>query len=156
MIRRATSGDVEAVARLHREVRAACLPWLPDLHAPVEILAYFRDRVFPAAEVWVAGTDTLDGYCAVRPGWVDHLYIRVECQHRGLGTALLAKAMVGSTRLLLWTFQRNEGAIGFYRTRGFRVLRETDGSGNEEREPDVLLEWMPDGVLEKGGEGSAP
>jgi hypothetical protein len=25
--------------------------------------------------------------------------------------------------------------------RGFRVVRETDGSRNDEREPDMLMEW---------------
>ena len=142
MIRRATPTDAEAVAHLHREVRAACLPYLPDLHAPAEDLAYFRDRVFPPCEVWVAGTDTLDGYCAFRPGWVDHLYVRPERHHLGLGTALLGRAMAVNARLLLWTFQRNTNAIAFYQARGFRLVRETDGSRNEEREPDSLLEWM--------------
>jgi putative acetyltransferase len=141
MIRRATPADVAAVARLHREVRAACLPYLPDLHTPADILAFFRDRVFPTCEVWVAGTDTLDGFCAFRPGWVDHLYIRPERHRLGLGTALLGRAMAVNTRLLLWTFQRNTSAIAFYSARGFRLLRETDGSRNEERAPDALLEW---------------
>ena len=79
--------------------------------------------------------------CGFRPGWVDHLYIRPERHHLGLGTALLGQAMAVNTRLLLWTFQRNTSAIGFYRARGFRLLRETDGSRNEEHEPDALLEW---------------
>ena len=141
MIRRAAPSDIPAVARLHREVRAACLPWLPELHAPLEELVFFRDRVFPASEVWVVGADTLDGYCAFRPGWVDHLYIRPERHHQGLGTALLGRAMAVNAALRLWTFQRNADAIRFYRARGFRLLRATDGSRNEEREPDVLLGW---------------
>jgi putative acetyltransferase len=141
MIRLATPGEVVAVARLHREVRAACLPCLPDLHTPAEILGFFRDRVFPSNEVWVAGADTLDGFCAFRACWVDHLYIRPERHRLGLGTALLGEAMAVNARLRLWTFQRNTGAIAFYRARGFRLVRETDGSGNEEREPDALFEW---------------
>ena len=141
MIRRATLADVEAVARLHREVRLACLPYLPDLHTPAEILGYFRGRVFPTSEVWVAAGETLDGFCAFRPGWVDHLYIRPECHRQGLGTALLDRAIAANTHLQLWTFQRNINAISFYRARGFRLVRATDGSRNEEREPDVLLEW---------------
>ena len=141
MIRRASHADIAAVARLHHAVRLACLPYLPDLHPPASILAFFRDRVFPTCDVWVAGADTLDGFCAFRPGWVDHLYIRPECHRQGLGTALLGEAMAANTHLQLWTFQRNNNAIRFYRARGFRLVRETDGSGNEEREPDVLMEW---------------
>jgi putative acetyltransferase len=141
MIRRATPADVEAVARLHIAVLKASLPYLPDLHAPASVHAFFRDHVFPTSEIWVAATEALDGFCAFRPGWVDHLYIRPERHRQGLGTALLGKAMAVNTRLQLWAFQRNINAIRFYRMRGFRVIRETDGSRNDEREPDALLEW---------------
>jgi hypothetical protein len=41
----------------------------------------------------------------------------------------------------LWTFQRNTRSRLFYALQGFREVRRTDGQGNEEREPDVLLEW---------------
>ena len=90
-IRPATPQDVEAVARLFRAVRTACLPYLPDLHSPAEELWFFRERVFPECTVWVAGEAAIDGFCAWRPGWVDHLYIRPECHGQGLGTALLAR-----------------------------------------------------------------
>ena len=43
--------------------------------------------------------------------------------------------------LRLWVFQENVGARRFYERRGFRLVRETDGAGNEEKEPDALLEW---------------
>jgi hypothetical protein len=43
--------------------------------------------------------------------------------------------------LRLWVFRRNAAAIRFYAARGFRCLAQTDGSGNEEREPDALYEW---------------
>ena len=35
-LRRAVPADMPAVARLHRAVREACLPYLPDLHTPEE------------------------------------------------------------------------------------------------------------------------
>jgi hypothetical protein len=43
--------------------------------------------------------------------------------------------------LELWVFQRNDAAREFYARHGFIELRRTDGSGNEEREPDVRLAW---------------
>jgi ribosomal protein S18 acetylase RimI-like enzyme len=138
-IRRGQTDDAEAVARLLRAVQRACLPYLPDLHTPEEDLAFFRDRVFAECEVWIAGA--IDGFIAFRPGWVDHLYVRPECHGQGIGRALLAVAMNSQAPLRLWVFQRNTAAIGFYRSRGFREIERTDGSGNEEREPDVLMEW---------------
>jgi putative acetyltransferase len=141
-IRPATSQDVEAVAHLFRLVRVACLPYLPDLHTPAEELAFFRDRVFPWCSVWVGGEAGIDGFCAWRPGWVDHLYIHPDCHGQGLGTALLSRAMAAHSSLRLWAFQRNAQALRFYDARGFRVIERTDGSRNEEREPDALLQWV--------------
>ena len=72
---------------------------------------------------------------------MDHLYVRPERQAQGIGTALLAQAMAAHSPLRLWAFQRNAQALRFYAARGFRVIEHTDGSRNEEREPDALLEW---------------
>lgn len=140
-IRPATPADIKAVARLHRAVRTACLPYLPELHTPEEDLRFFRERVFPTCTVWVGGGTRLAGYIAFRDGWVDHLYVEPAAQGRGLGSALLNQAMVGRSHLKLWVFQKNTPAIGFYARRGFRLVELTDGSGNEESEPDALYEW---------------
>jgi GNAT superfamily N-acetyltransferase len=62
-------------------------------------------------------------------------------QRRGLGTELLQVARSSFDRLHLWTFQRNLPARQFYEARGFALVRETDGAGNEEKEPDALYLW---------------
>jgi ribosomal protein S18 acetylase RimI-like enzyme len=54
---------------------------------------------------------------------------------------LLDKAKERNSELQLWTFQRNVSAIRFYQANGFRLVRETDGAVNEEREPDALFAW---------------
>lgn len=54
---------------------------------------------------------------------------------------LLGLAKAVSPTLCLWTVQRNQSAQGFYKLRGFDVLKQTDGSANEEHEPDVLYWW---------------
>lgn len=141
-IRRTHAQDAKAVARLHRLVRRASLPFLPDRHTPDEDLWFFRNHVFLECEVWVAEGDGIDGFVAFHEGWVDHLYVRPERQREGIGTALLAWAMQTQPLLRLWTFQRNEAAIRFYAARGFREIERTDGSRNEEREPDILFGWV--------------
>jgi putative acetyltransferase len=141
-IRRADAGDAAAVARLFRAVRRTCLPFLPELHTPDEDLGFFRDRVFADCEVWVTQADAIDGFIAFRTGWVDHLYIHPERHRQGLGKSLLALAMNSSSPLRLWAFQRNTAAISFYRACGFREIERTDGTHNEEREPDVLMERL--------------
>ncbi len=142
MIRRAGLSDAAALAALHRAVRAACLPYLPDLHTPEEDLRFFRDHVLADCTVWVVGEESaIGGFCAVRPGWMDHLYVDTARQGTGIGSALLARAMQGADHLRLYVFQRNTRAIRFYEARGFRLVARTDGSRNEEREPDALYAW---------------
>jgi GNAT superfamily N-acetyltransferase len=84
------------------------------------------------------------GFAALGDDMLNHLYVEPEAQGGGIGAALIAHAKEqrpGGFRL--WTFRRNEGARRFYERLGFCVVELTDGSRNEEREPDVLYAWVP-------------
>jgi ribosomal protein S18 acetylase RimI-like enzyme len=63
-----------------------------------------------------------------------------------VGTSLLTVAQDASDRLQLWTFQRNTNARRFYERHGFALVRRTDGSRNEAKEPDALYLWARDGA----------
>jgi putative acetyltransferase len=79
---------------------------------------------------------------SLRPGWVDQLYVAPGHQGRGIGRRLLDLAKERSEGgLELWTFQVNDRARRFYERNGFAAVELTDGSGNEEREPDVRYRW---------------
>jgi putative acetyltransferase len=142
-VRPARADESDGLAALFRLSREAALPYLPDLHTPEQDRAFFRERVFVTCEVWVAESDgTTAGFCAVRDGWIDHLYVHPAHQRRGFGAVLVRKAMEKNDRLKLWTFQRNVNARAFYEAQGFHCVRLTDGRDNEEREPDALYEWV--------------
>lgn len=83
----------------------------------------------------------LIGFIAFRRGWIDQLYVLPARQCQGVGEALLTIAKDASSELQLWTFQRNAPARPFYEKRDFTALEESDGSRNEEREPDILYRW---------------
>lgn len=134
--------DMDAAARVMRKSFDQRLPWLSGLHTPDEDTQYFRDILYPRCAVWGGIVDgELSGIVAFRDAWIDQLYILPDCQSRGLGTALLDVAKSHHSYLQLWAFQRNVGARRFYERRGFRLVEETDGSRNEEKEPDVRYEW---------------
>ena len=141
LIRRAGVDESDEVATIHRVSRETAMPFLPVLHTPEQDRLFFRTRVFPVCEVWVADDDGITGFIAFHEGWIDHLYVLPNRLRRGYGRALLDKAKERNSALQLWTFQRNLNAIAFYRANGFHVVRETDGIDNEEREPDALLAW---------------
>lgn len=145
MVRRARPGDADALAELFRAARAEAMPWLPNLHSADDDRRFFLEVCIPRQDVWVAELHhRVAGFAALAEGFLNHLYVHPESQGRGIGTALWARAKETYPRgFRLWVFQRNERARRFYEARGAVVLRLTDGTGNEEREPDALYEWRP-------------
>ena len=97
-------------------------------------------------ETWVARLDGhVVGFLTLIGDDLDQLYLRPGHYRRGIGSLLLTKAKERSAgRLHLFTFQRNERARAFYEAHGFRIVNLSDGSRNEEGEPDVLYEWLGD------------
>ncbi|MFN3514546.1 MAG: GNAT family N-acetyltransferase [Phenylobacterium sp.] len=143
-LQRAGPEDAAVVAVLHRLTVRLSLPFLPELHTPEADLRFFSERLLPDNETWLAQiADAPAGYVAFKPGWISHLYVHPEHQGRGVGGALLAKALKDRAPRRLWTFQKNLRARRFYEARGFVLVRLTDGRDNEEREPDALYEWRP-------------
>ena len=144
-IRSARSDDAEAIANVHLDSRREAMPWLPVLHSREETIAYFAGHVLHNEEVFVAEMNKLVvGFIAMEGNYVAHLYIAPSYQGRGIGDKLLAMAKeLRPSGLTLLTFQRNARARRFYEARGFVASEFTDGSRNEEREPDVLHAWLP-------------
>ncbi|MHB1067799.1 MAG: GNAT family N-acetyltransferase [Candidatus Nanopelagicales bacterium] len=141
VVRRALPADADAIAALFARSRAASMPWLPVLHAPDEDREYFAGEVRDATGWLVEEAGRVLGVAVARPGWLSHLYVDVDCQGRGVGTALLDRVVQDAgPGLRAWAFQRNYRARAFYSARGFVEVDRTDGSGNEERTPDVLLQ----------------
>lgn len=140
--RRATSDESDTVAAVARKSREHFLPYLPKLHSLEGDKKFYRNRVFPECEVWVVkDNQELVGFCAFKEDWVEHLYLLPTHVGKTLGRSLLKKAQESHALLQLWVFQRNSRAISFYERNGFQKVRETNGASNEERLPDVLLEW---------------
>jgi GNAT superfamily N-acetyltransferase len=147
-LRPAEPKDADAIADVYLASRKASMPYLPELHSDEETRAWIRDVILTRNEVWVAAAgDRVDGFLALNGEVLEHIYVAPRLQGSGLGSALLAKAkQLRPNGFRLWVFQRNMQARGFYEARGMRVVQFSDGSGNEEREPDVLYEWVPDGA----------
>lgn len=142
-IRRAESRDIPVVVRIFNASRKHSLPYLPHIHSAEEDLEYFQNRVFASQEVFLAEEEGRTiGFIAFDKDWLHHLYLLPEAQGRKVGAFLLRIAQKNSRRLQLWLFRRNRRAIQFYERHGFRLIEETDGAGNEEKEPDARYEWQ--------------
>jgi chorismate mutase/GNAT superfamily N-acetyltransferase len=144
LLRPAVADDVPAIARAFLEARAAAVPAMPPpVHTAEEVHAYHHERLAAGEDLWVAEVEgRVVGYCHVVGAWLDALYVTPEAAGRGIGTALLD--LVRSLRpdgFALWVFLTNEPARRFYRRHGLVELESTDGSGNEERAPDLRMAW---------------
>jgi putative acetyltransferase len=141
-LRRAEASDAEACGDiLNAWIDAR--DWMPRVHAPEDVRAFYRDFVLPHREVWVTG-DPVEAFLAMDAEGTTVTSLYVARPGRGIGKALLDHAKVGRDRLSLWTFQANEGARRFYAREGLAEVRMTEGD-NKEGLPDVLLEWVRDG-----------
>lgn len=142
MLRQLELEDMDRAAAVLRASFDHALPNLAGLHTPEEDRSLFRKHLFTTCELWgYFDRFELVGVIAFREGWIDQLYVAPWSQRQGVGTALLQVAQSQSRTLKLWTFQRNEVARRFYERHGFTLIEETDGSANEEKEPDAMYSW---------------
>ncbi|MFJ4482276.1 GNAT family N-acetyltransferase [Streptomyces longwoodensis] len=162
-LRRATAADAPAVADVYLRSFAAALPTVVRPRTDDEVRAYIRDVVVPHRDTWVAvhtgdhggtsgnggsssdhGSGEVVGLMVLDGEVLSQLYLAPEWRGRGIGDRFVSLAQERSPRgLTLWTFQVNEPAHRFYERHGFTAVEFTDGSGNEEREPDVRYVWRP-------------
>jgi GNAT superfamily N-acetyltransferase len=146
-IRQATAEDADAIADLYTAARIRAVPQMPPaLHTNAEDRAYVARRVREAdVTMWVAERgDELLGFATCTPTFLDSLYVHPDLKGQGIGSLLLD--VVEATHpegYELWVFASNTGARRLYARRGLVEVEHTDGSGNEEKAPDVRMAWRP-------------
>ncbi|MET9513436.1 GNAT family N-acetyltransferase [Streptomyces flavidovirens] len=144
--RAAGPDDAAAVADVWLRSYDAALPTVKRAHGDDAVRDFFRYVVVPEQETWVAESGgAVVGMMALEPGRIEQLYLAPEHRGLGIGDRFVQLAKERSPGgLELWTFQVNEPAHRFYERHGFRAAERTDGSRNEEREPDVRFVWAPE------------
>ncbi|NGO49934.1 GNAT family N-acetyltransferase [Mesorhizobium camelthorni] len=136
-LRPATGSDARDIARIMRAALGS-FAWMPTVHTPDEDLAFISGTVLPLQRVTVAEAgEGIVGFIAVHGEWVEQLYIDPAWTGRGIGSRLLEQATAGMTEVKLHCFQANSGARRFYERHGFTAAKFGDGSGNEEKLPDI-------------------
>lgn len=147
LIRPAQPADADAVADIYLAARRRFLPYAPIAHSEADVRAWIAGHLIAFGGVWVAEErGAALGMLALaedeQARWIDQLYVRPDRVGGGVGTLLLRHALDRlAAPVRLYTFQANAGARRFYERHGFQAVAFGDGSGNEERCPDVLYEW---------------
>ncbi|MFJ9831970.1 GNAT family N-acetyltransferase [Streptomyces sp. NPDC101169] len=148
VLRRAVAADAGAAADVWLRSFAAALPTVVRPRTDDDVRGHFRDVVVPLRETWIAVETAAEnrtvGVMVLDGDLLSQLYLDPGWRGRGVGDRFVALAKERSPRgLTLWTFQVNKPAHRFYERHGFIAVEHTDGSGNEEREPDVRYVWRP-------------
>ena len=144
LIRPATDSDAPVMADVHVASREANVGSMPAMvHTREETRGWMARRLAGESEAWVAEAEgRVVGYLVLTDDWLDDLFLLPEATGHGIGAALLdlVKAQrPGGFRL--WAFESNRGARRFYGRHGLVELERTDGSGNNEKSPDVKMAW---------------
>ena len=146
-IRPAGPGDGPALGDVWLSAWYATFDFPPG-HPDADVRRWIAEEMLPAHEVWVA-TDPADsghvvGFIALSTDMVAQLYVVPDWIGRGIGGRLLSLAKERRPDGLdLYCFRVNAFARRFYERRGFVPIAFGDGSGNEERQPDVRYAWRP-------------
>ena len=135
-LRAATSDDVGALAAI-LGAWIAETQWMPKLHSPDETHAFLTHLINTQTVRMVDRS----GFLSRLGNEVTALYLAPPARGKGLGTAMLQSAKAAMDQLCLWTFQANLTPRRFHEAQGLLEIGRTDGAANDERRPDVRMEW---------------
>jgi GNAT superfamily N-acetyltransferase len=145
VIRRATVDDGPGVGDVLLDSWRATFDF-PGVHPDDDVRRWVVATLIPTTESWVAvgPGGAIVGVLSLSATMVDQLYLAPDWIGRGLGSRLLELAKARRPDGLdLYCFQANARARRFYEDRGFTAIAFGDGSGNEERQPDIRYAWRP-------------
>lgn len=128
----------------------------PPAHPDDDVRRWLATELLPSNEVWVAtdpdDADRVVAFMALSDTKVEQLYVVPGWIGHGLGRRFVAIAKSRRPAGLdLWCFQVNAGARRFYERNAFVSVLFGDGSTNEERQPDILYRWRPEGGVVPAG-----
>ena len=121
-------------------------PTVPVVHDDSDVRRWMADEVIAHADVTVAEVDgmvvglmVLSADAKRRSGWIEQLYLDPAWIGRGLGEQFVDRAKSAHARGPAAVDLRRSTTlrVGSTQRLGFDEVEQTDGAGNEEREPDV-------------------
>lgn len=143
VLRPFTGADIGPLGLLFGAARAS-MALFDDPYTTGEHTAYIAGLAVGCAITVAEADGQLAGFVSFvrKPGEtmgeISHLFVHPDHQGQGVGAALLDDAITRhGPPLRLWVFEANARARALYESRGFVITERTDGSGNDEKLPDI-------------------
>lgn len=138
MIRKMTQDDLQEVVALWLEANLDAHDfisqsyWLTNKEDVAQALAQ--------AEVYVYEQDaTLAGFVGLDGTYIAGIFVSPRHRSNGIGKALLDEIKTLKSELQLAVYQKNKGAINFYKREGFITIEEGLDTINNEKE--YVMHW---------------
>lgn len=138
MVRRMRPAEVDAAADIWLETNIEAHSFVPE--------RYWRDHfeevkgLLAQAELYVfEGEAGIQGFLGLDADYIAGLFVKSGARGGGIGKKLLDHVKSGRSRLTLRVYQKNAGAIRFYRREGFAVQEESVDESTGE--PEYLMLW---------------
>lgn len=144
LLRRATDADHDGIGDVWLASWRATFDFPPG-HPDDDVRGWLSEHLVPEHETWVAMVEgVVVGLMALSDTMIEQLYLAPAWIGRGQGRRFVELAKQRRPQGLdLYCFQVNARARAFYEAQGFSAVAFGDGSGNEERQPDVRYAWRP-------------
>lgn len=140
-LRPARSTDAGRVGEIIAEF-VDTTPWIPRVHTRAQDIAHAGILIKHGWVTVVQNEGTICGFSACNGHKLNALYVADDWREMGIGTTLLEHLKQQQVHLRLWTFQTNTRAQAFYLRHGFSEVTRTDGAANDEKLPDIRMEWQ--------------
>ena len=131
-VRRGTTADVPRALDIWRSAVAATHPFLSNKDR-AEIDVIVAQQYLPTAELWLAvdDSDCAMGFMAMGGATIDALFVDASVHGQGYGTLLVEHALSIEPKLSVEANEQATNAVGFYLSKGFRIVGRspTDGDG---------------------------
>ena len=132
--------DLDQVAQIWLETNCRAHAFIPA--------SYWEDnlesvkKMLPLAEVYVReekGSGKIQGFIGLDQDYIEGIFVCGKAQSRGIGKELLDFVKARRETLTLSVYEKNTGAIRFYRREGFAVRQE--GMDEQTGEREFTMEW---------------
>lgn len=138
VIREFTPKDIQALMEIWLQANCRAHSFIPSSYW--EENYEYVSREFLKAEILVCEVEEqIAGFIGMQEDFLAGLFVRIEKQGQGIGTALLKEACRRHEELSLRVYEKNENAVRFYKKYGF-VLRESDTDA-ETGETEYLMRY---------------